>query len=533
MKASGVLIRSAIIAALGGLLFGFDTIVISGAEQQFQTHWDLDDKLHGWAMSSALWGTVLGALIGNLPTDRFGRKGTLVWIGVLYFVSAIWSGLAPDVYSFMIARFIGGVGVGVSTVAAPLYISEISPASMRGWLAGLFQFNIVFGILLAFLSNSLLQGVSENDWRWMLGVEAIPAIAYTLFTFFIPESPRWLIALRGEQEKGTEVLAKINPDLPPEEISTAVERIANAAELEERATSGSLFSSRLKKPILLAFLVAFFNQLSGINAILYFAPRILGMAGLEDARMGQIGIGLVNLVFTMLGLWLIDRAGRRSLLVIGSIGYIASLAVVSATFFFNEAPLTVAGDALALQEAEKKLQAAEEAGGAGDVYESIKNQALEARATLANSTGREDYNGERFAPTENASHEETLAAAKSAAEEAIDQVGSGSIIVLLGIFAFIASHAVGQGAVIWVLISEVFPNEHRAIGNSIGSGTHWVFAALIAQYFTLAINSFAPGYVFAFFAGMMVLQLLWVLTMVPETKGVPLEEIQRKLGIEK
>ena len=532
MKQSSVLLASSIIAALGGFLFGFDTIVISGAEQKFQSLWDLSDTLHGWAMSSALWGTVLGALAGNLPTDRFGRKRTLLSIGMLYFVSAVWSAFATDPYTFMIARFIGGVGVGISTVAAPLYISEIAPADKRGLLAGLFQFNIVFGILVAFLSNSLLEGISENDWRWMMGVEAIPAIAYTLLTFRIPESPRWLIGLQGRREEGSAVLAKINPEASADEIAAATDRIEQAAREEEQVTGGTMFSSRLKTPIMLAFLVAFFNQLSGINAILYFAPRILGMAGLEDPRLGQVGIGIVNLVFTMLGLWLIDRAGRRSLLLIGSIGYIASLAVVSATFFANEAPLSVAGDAIALQQAEEKLQAAEEAGGQGEVFESIKAKAAVARAALVASTAGEDYKGDKIELAESTSHEETVAAAAKVAEEAIGLVGNGSHLVLLGIFAFIASHAVGQGAVIWVLISEVFPNEHRAVGNSIGCGTHWVFAALITLFFPVAVGSIAPGFIFAFFSGMMVLQLLWVLTMVPETKGVPLEEIQHRLGIQ-
>ncbi len=531
MKLSGRLLASAVIAALGGLLFGFDTIVISGAEQKFQSLWDLSDTLHGWAMSSALWGTVLGALAGNLPTDRFGRRYTLVSIGVLYLVSAVWSGLAWGPYSFMVARFIGGVGVGVSTVVAPLYISEIAPASKRGLLAGLFQFNIVFGILLAFLSNSLLEGISENDWRWMLAVEAFPAIAYTLFAFGIPESPRWLIGLVGRREQGEAVIAMINPEASPAEISALAADIERAAREEEHATGGAVFSSRLTVPILLAFLVAFFNQLSGINAILYYAPRILGMAGLPDPRLGQIGIGLVNLLFTMLGLWLIDRAGRRSLLLIGSVGYIASLAVVSAAFFANEAALAVAGDALALQGAEQRLQSAEEAGGTGKVFESIKAKAVAARTAFVAATQREDYEGQRFEFSAGASHEEVRAAASQAAEEATDLVGSGGLVVLLGIFAFIASHAIGQGSVIWVLISEVFPNEHRAVGNSIGCGTHWVFAALITLVFPVTIGVFSPGYIFAFFCGMMVLQLVWVITMVPETKGVPLEEIQKTLGI--
>ncbi len=531
MRANRTLIASAVIAALGGLLFGFDTIVISGAEQKFQALWSLSDTLHGWAMSSALWGTVLGALLGNIPADRFGRKGTLIWIGLFFFVSAVWSGLATGPYSFMVARFLGGIGVGVSTVAAPLYISEISPAETRGFLTGLFQFNIVFGILLAFLSNSLLEGTSENDWRWMLGVESFPALFYTVCALFIPESPRWLIGMKHRREEGEAVLAKINSPATAEEIARLAGEIEAAAKAEEQATGGAVLSSRLKTPILLAFLVAFFNQLSGINAILYFAPRILGMAGLSDPRLGQVGIGLVNLVFTMLGLWMIDRAGRRSLLLIGSIGYIVSLAVVAATFFANQPALRVANNAQTLVAAEERLQATRATGGANDAIESIKAKVAQARGDFAAATNADNYAGERFEFSEDESPEEMLAAAHRAAEQAINLVGSGSLVVLLGIFAFIASHAVGQGAVIWVLISEVFPNEHRAVGNSIGCGTHWVFAALIALFFPIAVSNILPGYIFSFFAGMMVLQLIWVLTMVPETKGVPLEEIQKRLGI--
>lgn len=445
MKLSGKLLSSSVIAALGGLLFGFDTVVISGAEQTIQSLWGLSEGLHGLATSAALWGTVIGALTGSLPTDRFGRKGTLLWIGVLYFVSAVWSGLATDVYSFMIARFIGGIGVGVSTVVAPLYISEIAPPELRGRLAGMFQFNIVFGILLAFVSNALLKQLGgDNAWRWMLGVEAVPALAYTLFAFRIPESPRWLIGLRHQREEGERVLASLNPAADQEEVSALADQIETAAKAEEEVTDGAVFSRRLSTPILLAFLIAFFNQLSGINAVLYFAPRIFELTGLGEsaALLQSVGIGVTNLVFTFVGLALIDKLGRKTLLVIGSLGYIASLGLCAWAF----------------------------------------------------ST-------ENFA------------------------------IVPACIFAFIAAHAVGQGAVIWVFISEIFPNEHRAIGNSIGSGTHWVFAATITLAFPWAVASFAPEAIFAFFCGMMVLQLLWVLTMVPETKGVPLEQIQRKLGI--
>jgi MFS transporter, SP family, arabinose:H+ symporter len=445
MPSSRTLFASSIIAALGGFLFGFDTVVISGAEQKIQNLWSLSDWLHGAAVSSALWGTVLGALTGSVPTDRLGRKPTLFWIGILYFVSAVWSGLATDVYSLIIARFIGGVGVGISTVVAPLYIAEISPPESRGRLTGLYQLNIVLGILAAFVSNALMrQYGGEHAWRWMLGAEAFPALAYTILSARIPESPRWLIGVKQNETAGAEVLRTLNPMASPEEIRELTHAITTAAQAEERSTGGASFSTRLRKPILIAFLVAFFNQLSGINAVLYFAPRIFEMAGLkeESALLQSVGIGVANLIFTFVGLALIDRLGRKTLLIIGSLGYIASLGTCAWAF-----------------------------------------------------------------------HTGTTA------------------IVPAAIFAFIAAHAVGQGAVIWVLISEVFPNEHRAIGNSIGCGTHWVFAALISLVFPKAAAVVAPAAIFAFFAGMMVLQLVWVLTMVPETKGVPLEEVQQQLGV--
>jgi MFS family permease len=411
------LILWSVTAALAGFLFGFDTVVISGAEQTIQKLWGLSPALHGLAMSAALWGTVLGSLIGAWPTDRYGRKATLLWIGVLYFVSAVWSGLATDVYSFIIARFIGGLGVGISTVAAPLFISEISPPERRGRLAGMFQFNIVFGILIAFASNAALGGVGENAWRWMLGVEAFPALIYSVMCLGLPESPRWLI---GRKADG----------------------IASAS--HEAEGTGGFWTKRLRTPILLAFLVAFFNQLSGINAILYFAPRIFELTGLgqKAALLQSVGIGVTNLVFTFVGLWLIDRLGRRTLLYIGSFGYIASLGLCSWAFFTK---------------------------------------------TFS--------------------------------------------IVPVCIFAFIAAHAIGQGAVIWVLISEIFPNRHRAQGQSLGSFTHWIFAALLTLFFPAMVTAFAPGIVFAFFCFMMVLQLVWVKVMVPETKGRSLEEIQHDLHI--
>lgn len=430
-----------IVSALSGFLFGFDTVVISGAERTIQDLWQLSPALHGIAMASALYGTVIGALGGGWPTDRWGRKPTLFWIGVLYFVSAVWSGLATDVWSFIVARFIGGLGVGISTVASPLYISEISPPESRGRLAGMFQFNIVLGILAAFLSNYLLEGV-PNDWRWMLGAEAFPAFFYMVACLAIPESPRWLLLNGGEENRtrALDVLARIEPRATPEQVQATASRIVGATAAGDGGGAESL--KDLRRPIALAFLIAFFNQLSGINAILYFAPRIFEMAGLgeKSALLQSIGIGVTNLIFTFVGLWLIDRLGRKTLLLIGSLGYIVSLGLCSWAF----------------------------------------------------ATGQ-------------------------------------TAIVPACIFAFIAAHAVGQGAVIWVFIAEIFPDRFRATGQAIGCATHWVIAALLTTVFPSLVVLFPPSGVFAFFCGMMVLQLLWVLTMVPETKGVPLEELARRL----
>jgi sugar porter (SP) family MFS transporter len=438
-----------VIAALGGFLFGFDTVVISGAEKTIQTLWGLSPALHGLAMGAALWGTVVGSLVGSWPTDRFGRKRTLLCIGALFLVGSLWSALASEVYSFMTARFLGGIAIGISTIASPLYIAEIAPPDKRGRLAGMFQFNIVFGILVAFLSNWLIARVGENAWRWMLGVMAVPSVVYTAACLAIPESPRWLIGKRGDRADGLRVLGLIRPGAGPSELQNEAASIAEAS--REKVSAGGFWSAGLKKPILLAFLIAFFNQLSGINAILYFAPRIFELTGLGEqaALLQSVGIGVTNLVFTFVGLWLIDRLGRKQLLTIGSFGYIASLGLCAWAFL----------------------------------------------------TGH-------FA------------------------------IVPACIFAFIAAHAVGQGAVIWVFISEIFPNRHRAEGQSLGSFTHWIFAALLTTFFPSLVALFVPtpssppgpaGTIFAFFCGMMVLQLVWVKTMVPETKGVPLEQIQARL----
>lgn len=433
----------ALTSALAGFLFGFDTVVISGAEKTIQAVWGLSPGVHGIAMASALYGTVVGSLLGGWPADRFGRKATLLWIGVLYLLGAVGSGLAPNVEVFIAARVIGGLGIGISTVVAPMYISEIAPPKQRGRLAGMFQFNIVFGILVAFVSNALLAGIGEHAWRWMLGVAAFPSVLYALFCLGLPESPRWLLSRKGDRARALAVLQKIEPDSTKEQIAADADAIL-AASSTEQASGGHFWTKRLRRPILLAFLIAFFNQLSGINAILYFAPRIFELTGLatKAALLQSIGIGLTNLVFTFVGLWLIDHLGRRTLLYIGSFGYILSLGLVAWAFFTQH-----------------------------------------------------------------------------------------YAIVPVCIFAFIAAHAIGQGAVIWVFISEIFPNRHRAEGQTLGSFTHWIFAAALTTFFPKMVSALPPGYVFSFFTGMMVLQLIWVKTMVPETKGIPLEQIQQQLGL--
>lgn len=431
-------------SALAGFLFGFDTVVISGAEQTIQALWGLSPALHGVALGSALYGTVLGSLCGGWPTDRLGRRRTLQLVGWLYLASALGSAFAWDVWSLSLARLIGGVGIGVATVAAPLFIAEISPPARRGRLAGLFQFNIVFGIIVAFASNYLLRGVGEHAWRWMLGVEALPAALYTLLCFTLPESPRWLLSRRGDRAGALAVLRRIDPAATPAQAEALADEILAAARAP--AETGGFWTRPLRRPIALAFLVAFFNQLSGINAVLYFAPRIFALTGLgaSAALLQSVGIGLTNLVFTLLGLRLIDRLGRRTLLYVGSFGYLGSLGLTSWAFY----------------------------------------------------TGHH-------------------------------------AIVPWCIFAFIAAHAVGQGAVIWVFIAEIFPNRHRAAGQALGSFTHWCFAAALTTVFPLMVTAFAPGTVFLFFCGMMALQLAWVHGWMPETKGVSLETLEHRLTEER
>ncbi len=431
-----------ITAAMAGFLFGFDTVVISGADTQLQALWGTSDAYHGIVvMSMALWGTVIGAIFGGIPTNRLGRKNTLVWIGILYFVSALGSALVNDPVSFAFFRFLGGIGVGVSTIAAPAYVSEIAPAKDRGRLVALYQLNIVLGILIAFFSNYLLRNTGTEPWRFMLGVEAIPALLYTIFVFFIPKSPRWLIS-KARYEEAEKILAITHPG---ENIEQKMLEIKKQSEITH--TGENIFMKKYRLPLILAFLIAFFNQLSGINAFLYYAPRIFQEAGLgvSTALLSSIGIGVVNLIFTLLGVFLIDRWGRKQLMFIGSIGYIISLSLVAAAFFLNW----------------------------------------------------------------------------------------GGLWVPIFLFFFIAAHAIGQGAVIWVFISEVFPNHLRASGQSFGVSVHWILAAIIPAMVPFLFSTIGAGAVFAVFAFMMVLQLLFVIFLMPETKGKSLEELGAELSFKK
>jgi MFS transporter, SP family, arabinose:H+ symporter len=423
--------------ALGGFLFGLDTAVISGAEQTIQKLWNLDNVTHGLAISIALYGTVIGAMFGGYCADLFGRKKSLFWVGLLFFVSAVGTALAQDVYTFMVLRFVGGLCIGASSVVSPLYIAEIAPPKQRGLLVALFQFNIVFGILIAYVSNYFFQGTGENDWRWMLGVVGFPSLIFMFLTLLISESPRWLATKKNDIEGARKTLREIDPATADQTLEAILKSNQGTT-----ASSRNFLSAQYRWPILLAFLFAFFNQTSGINAIIYFAPRIFEMSGLgrSTALLSTAGVGVINLVFTMVGLSLIDRYGRKLLMYIGSIGYIVSLGLIASAFY------------------------------------------------------RDSFEGMTYF-----------------------------------VFLFIASHAIGQGAVIWVFIGEIFPNEVRASGQALGGFTHWIFAAVIANVFPVVAGAFGGGPIFLFFTVMMVCQLLFVKFMMPETKGVALEDMNLRI----
>ena len=427
--------------ALGGFLFGLDTAVISGCEKTIQQLWNLSDAMTGQMVAMALYGTIAGAVFGGLPAEKLGRKTTLFWVAILYLVSSIGCALAPNVVMLMFFRFVGGLSVGASSVVAPMYIAEISPSEKRGQLTALFQFNIVFGILIAYFSNWLIGTNDPSSWRLMLGIVAIPSLLFVVLMLYVPESPRWLVTKKGKTDEALKILNLINPATAAATLET-MELHSNST---KETNLAEFFSGRYRFPILLAFLFAFFNQVSGINAVIYYAPRIFEAAGLatSSALLSSVGIGVVNLIFTMLGLIFIDRFGRRFLMYIGSFGYIISLSMVSMAFF--------------------------------------------------------------------------------------GLFPSGGMTIPFLLFAFIAAHAIGQGAVIWVFISEIFPNNIRSWGNSLGSSTHWVFAALIAGNFPVLAGWLGQDSIFAFFALMMFFELLFVWKLMPETKGVSLEDIEKDM----
>ena len=442
-------------AALAGFIFGFDMVVISGADKAIQELWQTSPWFHGFfIMSMALWGTVIGSIFGGAPTEKYGRKKILLLVGILFTVSSIGSALANDAYLFSFFRLLGGIGIGISSVAAPTYISEISTAQSRGRLVAMYQFNIVFGILIAYLSNYFLEGIGgENDWRLMLGVMTVPSLIYSLMVFSIPESPRWLISKKGDMEGAKAVTMRLGLEgvdalLKGNTVDGSQLTVDSQPSTVNRQQS-TFLSKKHYRIIGLAFMIAFFNQVSGINFILYYAPRILAAAGLaeQESLLNSIAIGGTNLVFTFVGLYLIDRLGRKTLLLIGSVGYVISLCMVSYAFYASASPA----------------------------------------------------------------------------------------FLLFFLLMFIASHAIGQGAVIWVLISEIFPNHIRAKGQALGASVHWVFAALITLVAPVFIDDQQgifkdnPWPIFAFFACMMLAQLFWVLMKVPETKGVSLEELEKQL----
>ena len=409
----------ALAAAMGGFLFGYDTAVINGGEQQIQSVWSLSSVMHGWVMSMALWGTVIGAMTGGKICDRFGRKPTLFGVGLLYLLSAVWSAFAGGPYSLMAARFIGGVGVGVSSIAAPVYISEISPAESRGRLCALFQFNIVIGMVVSQIVNWAIgsAALGEATWRWMLGAEAFPALAFTLLCPFLVESPRWIVMRESA-------------------VSSKPPYLADDG--RARSMNAPFFSRANLRPISLAFCVAMFNQLSGICAVLYFARRVFQLAGCSSETALAVTAWLTVLLGlgTFAGLFLIDRIGRRQMLVLGGAGYLVSLFGCAAAFVLG-----------------------------------------------------------------------------------------WNVVAAACIFLFIFSHAIGQGTVIWVFISEVFPQRFRAQGQSFGSFTHWMFCATLTFVFPLMTAKMPTWSIFALFGTFMVFHIFWAIFVVPETKGKSLEEI--------
>src|SRR5688500_5514083 len=448
---NSLVLRSAIVAALGGLLFGFETAVISGTTEDLERVYDIGGFWLGFTVATALLGTIVGALIAGKPADRYGRKKVLFAIGVLFVIGALGTGLVTNLWLFMFFRFVGGIGVGVASVVAPIYTAEVAPPKYRGRLVGLVQFNIVLGILLAYLSNFILASTLPSDiaWRWMFMVMAVPAAVFFLLLFTTPETPRWLYMV-GRRAEAVETIHRLTNSR--DEADFEIREIEQTLAKDAEAARAPFFVRQNRKVILLAVAIAAFNQLSGINAILYYANDIFRMAGAGDdsAALQSVVVGLVNLVTTMAALTVIDKIGRRRLMLIGSIGYLVSLGALAAVFTIYDGQFT----------------------------------------------------------------------------------GASSVMVLAALVVFIAAPAFGQGSVIWVFISEIFPNRIRARGQSLGSLTHWVFAAVVSWSFPGIAAALGGGAAFAVFFVCMVGQLVWVLKVMPETKNVPLEEMEQNLGIQ-
>lgn len=441
MHPTNTAFRNSIVAALGGFLFGFDTAVISGVETSIQQLWELDEFSHGFTVASALLGTVVGALFAGAPAEKYGRRKVLQAIGLLYLVTSLVTALTPSWSLFVMFRFLGGIGVGASSIVGPMYISEIAPADKRGRLVALFQFNVVTGILLAFLSNYLLFGVSDDAWRWMLGVQAIPSLLFFVMVFTVPESPRWLVH-QGRDAEAEDVLKSIGE----KNVSGVFQSIKQSLREDVGVVKESLFNGLYNKPIFYVVLLAMFNQLSGINAIMYYAPRIFEMTGLakDTALLQAVSIGLTNMIFTLLAISVIDKFGRKNLLIVGSVGMVLSLGMVAYTFY----------------------------------------------------TGN-----------------------------------FGGYMVMIYLIGFIAFFAFSQGAVIWVYMSEIFPNSVRAKGLTLGSSTHWIMAAVVSWTFPMLAGSSSLGgfYSFLLFAIMMALHGFFAWKVLPETKGKSLEGIEKAI----
>lgn len=438
------LVRSAVVASLCGLLFGFEIAVISGATEWIKAHFELSDFMLGFTVASALIGAMVGSIVVAKPTDTFGRRDVLFGLAALFFVAAVGCALAWSLPAFIAFRFLGGLAVGGASVVAPVYISELSPAAYRGRLVTITQLNIVAGILLAYFSNYIIGrlNLGDEEARWMFGVMAVPSSIFFLMLFFTPQSPRWLIS-KGRTAEARRVFEACGTDVGS--VDEEIAAVQRSYDLSHHELSQALFQRKYLKPIGLAIAIAAFNQLSGINAVLYYAGRIFKMAGADKASalLQSVTIGLTLLVFTLVALVAIDRIGRRRLMSIGSVGYILSLGATAYCFYTN----------------------------------------------------------------------------------------NGGSLLLVSLLAFVASHAVGQGAIIWVFIGEIFPNRVRARGQSLGSLTHWVMSAAVSWSFPMIAATVA--YVaFAFYALCMVAQLLWVLFVMPETRGETLEAIQERLGIE-